>query len=652
MKQFLFSFIICVTILLGSIAFTTVAATNSVGKGSVSKVSSAVTIAAVPEQPTSVSATGGNAQVSVSFTAPSNGGSPITNYEYKLNSGSWISAATTSSPIVITGLTNYASYSIAIRAVNAIGAGAEAAVATLTYVCPLPISGNCPSGIAWSTVATGTSLPIRSSGVQNGFPGAVAFYDIATGKLSIDPKGWTISLFNFSYTWGSVNVGTDCTLATGKGPLVFVDGYGSGLNSCKTCTLSSSLCNVSGSTGAANVKNLPAGTWTLLTTSRTRMAGTVSLVRVPTLATTGDPANIGSATGWFDKYWSFGNVIHSDSIANIKMENWKTFGVSGNANANILGYGNYMCTFQYTVDGVVGNMVGAVIPYNSASANNAPTNIAITSSSIDENVSGNTTVGTLSTTDSDAGNTFTYTLVAGTGDTDNASFNISGANLRITASPNFETKNSYSVRIRTTDQGSLNFEKVFTITINNINEAPTLTTEAVSSIGTITATGNGTITVLGDPNPTAYGVCWNTTGTPTITNSKVDNGTATAVGAFTAAMTDLNANTTYYVRAYATNGVDTSYGNEVTFSTTLVAGIVENKNSQITVYPNPATDAFHIVGLSNVVTITLTDISGRKVLQQQVTDKVAVRINTLPKGIYILKIKNSEGIVERKVVKN
>jgi hypothetical protein len=382
------------------------------------------------------------------------------------------------------------------------------------------------------------------------------------------------------------------------------------------------------------------------------MAGTVSLVRVPTLATTGDPANIGSATGWFDKYWSFGNVIHSDSIANIKMENWKTFGVSGNANANILGYGNYMCTFQYTVDGVVGNMVGAVIPYNSASSNNAPTNIALTSNSIDENVSGNTTVGTLSTTDSDAGNTFTYTLVAGTGDTDNASFNISGANLRITASPNFETKNSYSVRIRTTDQGSLNFEKVFTITINNINEAPTLTTEAVSSIGTTTATGNGTITVLGDPNPTAYGVCWNTTGTPTITNSKVDNGAATAVGAFTAAMTDLNANTTYYVRAYATNGVDTSYGNEVTFSTTLVAGIVENKNSQITVYPNPATDAFHIVGLSNVVTITLTDISGRKVLQQQVTDKVAVRINTLPKGIYILKIKNSEGIVERKVVKN
>jgi hypothetical protein len=42
--------------------------------------------------------------------------------------------------------------------------------------------------------------------------------------------------------------------------------------------------------------------------------------------------------------------------------NWRVFGVSGNANANLLGYGNYQSVFQYTIDGVVGNMVGAVIP--------------------------------------------------------------------------------------------------------------------------------------------------------------------------------------------------------------------------------------------------------------------------------------------------
>src|SRR5205807_117302 len=76
----------------------------------------------------------------------------------------------------------------------------------------------------------------------------------------------------------------------------------------------------------------------------------------------------------------------------------------------------------------------------------------------------------------DAANTFTYTLVTGTGSTDNASFNIggiSGDSLRTSAVFDFETKSSYSIRVRTTDQGGLFFEKAFTVTINDVNEAPT-----------------------------------------------------------------------------------------------------------------------------------------------------------------------------------
>jgi len=90
---------------------------------------------------------------------------------------------------------------------------------------------------------------------------------------------------------------------------------------------------------------------------------------------------------------------------------------------------------------------------------------------------------------------------------------------------------------------------------------------SVSSIASTTATGNGSITSLGDANPTAYGICWNTTGTPTISDSKVSNGAASATGAFTASMTGLTANTTYHVRAYATNAAGTSYGSEVSFTT-------------------------------------------------------------------------------------
>jgi hypothetical protein len=103
-------------------------------------------------------------------------------------------------------------------------------------------------------------------------------------------------------------------------------------------------------------------------------------------------------------------------------------------------------------------------------ANSAPTDIALSASSIAENNAVEADVGTLSTTDVDAGDTFTYTLVSGTGDTDNASFTIVGNTLKAGVAFDFETKSSYSVRVRTTDSGGATFEKVFTITVTDVNE--------------------------------------------------------------------------------------------------------------------------------------------------------------------------------------
>uniref|UniRef100_UPI003F6AA16A fibronectin type III domain-containing protein n=1 Tax=Lentibacter sp. TaxID=2024994 RepID=UPI003F6AA16A len=79
----------------------------------------------------------GDAQVSVAFTAPSNdGGSAITDYEYQLDGGSWLSASANSSPVVITGLTNGTSYSIKLRAVNTAGNGTESAAVTASMPAP------------------------------------------------------------------------------------------------------------------------------------------------------------------------------------------------------------------------------------------------------------------------------------------------------------------------------------------------------------------------------------------------------------------------------------------------------------------------------------------------------------------------------------
>ena len=108
-----------------------------------------------------------------------------------------------------------------------------------------------------------------------------------------------------------------------------------------------------------------------------------------------------------------------------------------------------------------------------ASSNSAPTDITLSPTIIAENSAVNTVVGTLSTTDSDVGDSFIYTLVSGTGDADNASFDISGSSLRAGVAFDFETKSSYTVRVRTTDSGGATFEKPFTITVTDVVEGST-----------------------------------------------------------------------------------------------------------------------------------------------------------------------------------
>ena len=95
--------------------------------------------------------------------------------------------------------------------------------------------------------------------------------------------------------------------------------------------------------------------------------------------------------------------------------------------------------------------------------------------------------------------------------------------------------------------------------------APILSTTAASSIGKVDAVSGGTITNNGGSTITASGICWSTSATPTIANSKTTNGTTS--GTFTSTMTGLAMGTTYYVRAYATNSIGTAYGAAQSFTT-------------------------------------------------------------------------------------
>ena len=102
-----------------------------------------------------------------------------------------------------------------------------------------------------------------------------------------------------------------------------------------------------------------------------------------------------------------------------------------------------------------------------------------------------------------------------------------------------------------------------TVTVNYLK--PTVTTNNVTNIGTATATCGGNVTANGGLEVTACGVCWSTSHNPTITDAHTTDGGG--MGFFTSTITGLDFGTTYYVRAYATNSVGTSYGEEMSFTT-------------------------------------------------------------------------------------
>lgn len=122
--------------------------------------------------------------------------------------------------------------------------------------------------------------------------------------------------------------------------------------------------------------------------------------------------------------------------------------------------------------------------------NEKPTGLAVTPAVISENQPIGTFIGTFSATDPDALDTFTYSFVAGSGDTDNGQFTIAGDQLLTAAVYNYEGKTSYKIRVRATDANGATFDKPLVITILNANEAPHLDTATFSLPENV---GNGSV---------------------------------------------------------------------------------------------------------------------------------------------------------------
>ena len=151
--------------------------------------------------------------------------------------------------------------------------------------------------------------------------------------------------------------------------------------------------------------------------------------------------------------------------------------------------------------------VGSVSTPYFVTDNNGPTDIYLTSETIEENQPAGTLLGSLTATDLDAGESFVFTLSSGTGDTDNSSFEIRGNELFTRSMFDFETKSSYSIRLRATDTQSEFIDEIFTISVTDINDPPTQIVLSMTSLEENISLGTE-IALLSvedqDINPTNY----------------------------------------------------------------------------------------------------------------------------------------------------
>jgi len=117
--------------------------------------------------------------------------------------------------------------------------------------------------------------------------------------------------------------------------------------------------------------------------------------------------------------------------------------------------------------GDTNNIYDTFVYEDNSNINLPPTNLSLSNNRVAENQPIGTLIGNFTTTDPNVGNTFKYTLVSGTGSTDNSKFIISGNQLKTNAVFDYESKSSYSLRVQTQDNGGATFSKQLTISITD-----------------------------------------------------------------------------------------------------------------------------------------------------------------------------------------
>jgi Leucine-rich repeat (LRR) protein len=286
--------------------------------------------------------------------------------------------------------------------------------------------------------------------------------------------------------------------------------------------------------------------------------------------------------------------------------------------------------------------------------NNAPSSIAISTNSIDENSAIASIIGQFSTTDADAEDSFTYSFVAGDGtnDADNSSFSIEDDSLKTAAELNYESQSEYYIYVQTEDADGLTYEKAFVITITDINEIPSnieLTTNSIDENSAIGSTiGQLSTTDVDDGDSFTYTLV---AGDGT---NDADNASFTIESENLKTAVELNyeTKTTYNINVRTTDADGLTFEKAFTINVNDVTetGLNDLDELKWTVYPNPSNGNFTLEFNSNRYQVKVYDIIGNVIYDQVSTSpKHNIDLIGIASGTYFISIQNNNHVLTKKL---
>ncbi|WP_421976653.1 MBG domain-containing protein [Roseivirga seohaensis] len=287
--------------------------------------------------------------------------------------------------------------------------------------------------------------------------------------------------------------------------------------------------------------------------------------------------------------------------------------------------------------------------------NLSPTDITISSFNIAENNQVSAVIGSFTTIDADQLDGHTYSLVTGTGSVDNDHFFIDGSTLKAASVFDYETKSSYSIRVKTDDGKGGTFEKVFKITVTNVAEPKLRVTSNIDiPVTALGLTSNFDITIHneGEAALTVNSVLFPEGFIGAVTGIMVNPGESRTIAfGFKPAEVKVYSGTIEFI----TNAgkVSVAVSGEGAIITGLDDGAINPET--IRIFPNPA---------SRILTIDLSDLGGEKLdidiadasgaplfSRKSFTEKtLQLDVSGYASGIYIIQITDGKSVVRKKVM--